>query len=34
MSGLREIRFNLETQGSQVIYFCDESGGTQHGTLA
>ena len=27
MSHLREIRFNLETQGSQVIYFCDESGG-------
>jgi D-glycero-alpha-D-manno-heptose-7-phosphate kinase len=25
MSDLREIRFNLENQGSQVIYFCDES---------
>jgi hypothetical protein len=27
MSQLREIHFNLENQGSQVIYFCDESGG-------
>ena len=26
MSQLREIRFNLENQGSQVIYSCDESG--------
>jgi D-glycero-alpha-D-manno-heptose-7-phosphate kinase len=26
MSPLREIRFNLENQGSQVIYSCDESG--------
>ena len=26
MSELREIRFNLENQGSQVIYFTDESG--------
>ena len=34
MSGLREIRFNLETQGSQVIYSCDESGTTSSGTLA
>jgi D-glycero-alpha-D-manno-heptose-7-phosphate kinase len=34
MSHLREIRFNLETQGSQVIYCCDESGATSHGTLA
>jgi hypothetical protein len=25
MSDLREIRFSLENQGSQVIYFCDES---------
>jgi D-glycero-alpha-D-manno-heptose-7-phosphate kinase len=25
MSALREIPFNLENQGSQVIYFCDES---------
>jgi D-glycero-alpha-D-manno-heptose-7-phosphate kinase len=26
MAQLREIRFNLENQGSQVIYSCDESG--------
>ena len=26
MSALREIRFNLENHGSQVIYFADESG--------
>lgn len=34
MSHLREIRFGLETQGSQVIYFCDESGSMSHGALA
>jgi D-glycero-alpha-D-manno-heptose-7-phosphate kinase len=28
MSHLREIRFSLETQGSQVIYCCDETGTT------
>ncbi|HTK49291.1 MAG TPA: hypothetical protein VL328_15040 [Gemmatimonadaceae bacterium] len=34
MSPLREIRFNLETQGSQVIYCCDESGAAPRTTLA
>jgi len=34
MSGLREISFNLETQGSQVIYCCDETVATSHGALA
>ena len=34
MAQFREIRFNLENQGSQVIYCCDESGGTASGPLA
>ena len=34
MSQWREIRFGLETQGSQVIYCCDEMGATSHGALA
>ena len=34
MSHLREIKFNLETQGSQVIYFCDETGGSPQRTFA
>jgi D-glycero-alpha-D-manno-heptose-7-phosphate kinase len=33
MSRLREIRFRPETQGSQVIYCCDETGATPNGTL-
>ena len=33
MSQLREIRFHLENQGSQVIYFCDESGATVRSDL-
>jgi len=34
MSPLREIHFNLENQGSQVIYFCDETGGPSDGAPA
>ena len=34
MAQFREIRFNLENQGSQVIYCCDESGETASGPLA
>lgn len=34
MSQLREIRFNLENQGSQVVYFCDESGAAANSPLA
>jgi D-glycero-alpha-D-manno-heptose-7-phosphate kinase len=33
MAPLREIPFALETQGSQVIYCCDEAGTAPHATL-
>jgi D-glycero-alpha-D-manno-heptose-7-phosphate kinase len=34
MAPLREIPFNLETQGSQVIYCCDETGTTSRSVPA